>query len=69
MEDPISRTIESYERIGEVFTDKYLKFGGLYNIAEFFKNNIKGKNILDAGCGPGRDLKYFSEAFPPKESA
>lgn len=58
----IEETIRTYENFAEDYSKKYLllkKSGKKY--ADYFMANLTGKKILDIGCGPGRDLKYFSD--------
>jgi ubiquinone/menaquinone biosynthesis C-methylase UbiE len=62
MEEKIAKTIKTYEETAEEFSrihgdiEKYTKIP-----ADFFMKKVKGKRILDVGCGPGRDSKYFSD--------
>lgn len=57
----IKKTIKTYEEIA----DDYFKALNDINIikyhADFFREHLKGNKILDVGCGPGRDARYFSE--------
>ena len=59
--DAVSKTIRTYEETAEDFYKDHSDISEIKNIADFFIKNLKGKKILDVGCGPGRDAKYFSE--------
>jgi len=61
MGDAILKTIEAYESFSEEDMKDYFDFEGVRCFAEFFRENLNGRNVLDVGCGPGRDAKYFSE--------
>ena len=60
MEDSIKEAIKSYDSIASRYAEynfpKLLQFQ-----LNKFISMILGKKILDAGCGPGRDLQYFKE--------
>ena len=53
--------IELYEKIAEDYYKTHFDINEIKKIADFFIQNLKGQKILDIGCGPGRDAKYFSE--------
>ena len=57
-EDKLKQAIETYNKIASVYTkyteDKLVQF----QLARF-ESMLKGKKILDAGCGCGRDVAYF----------
>jgi ubiquinone/menaquinone biosynthesis C-methylase UbiE len=57
----VTKTIQTYEELAEEYYRTHFDINEIKNIAEFFIQNLKGKKILDVGCGPGRDAKYFSE--------
>jgi ubiquinone/menaquinone biosynthesis C-methylase UbiE len=60
MENKINDAIKAYDIIAGVYADynfpKLLQFQ-----LNKFISLLLGKKILDAGCGPGRDLMYFKE--------
>jgi ubiquinone/menaquinone biosynthesis C-methylase UbiE len=60
MEDKIKEAIQAYDKIASIYADytfpKLLQFQ-----LNKFISLLVGKKILDAGCGPGRDLLYFKE--------
>ncbi|MEK6907235.1 MAG: class I SAM-dependent methyltransferase [Nanoarchaeota archaeon] len=60
MEDNLKETIQTYDKIANLYAD--YKFPKLlqFQLNKFISLLI-GKKILDAGCGPGRDLLYFKE--------
>lgn len=56
----LEETVKTYNDYADEYSRKYLilkKSGKKYN--DFFLANVPGKRILDIGCGPGRDVKYF----------
>ena len=59
-EDNLKETIQTYDKIANLYAD--YKFPKLlqFQLNKFISLLI-GKKILDAGCGPGRDLLYFKE--------
>ena len=60
--DKVGETIKTYEKTAEWYAEKHSDDTYLIKQQiDFFIENIKGKRILDVGCGPGRDVKYFSE--------
>ncbi|MEW6231808.1 MAG: methyltransferase domain-containing protein, partial [Chloroflexota bacterium] len=57
----VAKTIKTYEETAEDYYKTHFDINEVKNIADFFIQNLKGQKILDIGCGPGRDAKYFSE--------
>jgi len=57
----VAKTIQTYEETAEDYYKTHFDINEIKNIADFFIQNLKGQKILDIGCGPGRDTKYFSE--------
>jgi len=57
----IKKTIETYDKIAKEYANKFKSIEPIKHLLKFFVKNIEGKRILDAGCGHGRDCKYFSE--------
>jgi ubiquinone/menaquinone biosynthesis C-methylase UbiE len=57
----VAKTIKIYEELAEDYYKTHFNINEIKNIADFFIQNLKGQKILDIGCGPGRDAKYFSE--------
>jgi len=60
--DKVRITVETYNKIVEEYVkirDKDEKI--LRKYLEKFLGYLKEKRILDIGCGPGRDVKYFRE--------
>ncbi|VVB61287.1 Ubiquinone biosynthesis O-methyltransferase [uncultured archaeon] len=60
--DVVSETIETYEATAADFykREEHFDIPEIIVFADFFIKKLKGKKILDIGCGPGRDSKYFS---------
>ena len=56
-----AKTIQTYEELVENYYKTHFDINVIKNFADFFIQNLKGKKILDVGCGPGRDAKYFSD--------
>ena len=56
----VAKTIKTYEELAEDYYKTHFDINEIKNIADFFIQNLKGQKILDIGCGPGRDAKYFS---------
>ncbi len=64
LEETSLRTVSHYETNAERFRDGTSGHDVSQNVAALL-NNISSKppfNILDLGCGPGRDLKTFRDA-------
>jgi ubiquinone/menaquinone biosynthesis C-methylase UbiE len=57
----VAKTIKTYEELAEDYYKTHFDINEIKNIADFLIQNLKGQKILDIGCGPGRDAKYFSE--------
>jgi len=58
----IRQTTEGYERIAGDYSKRWLKdFGSVRYFLDSFIQELQGRNVLDVGCGPGRDVKYLSE--------
>ncbi|MBN2094699.1 MAG: methyltransferase domain-containing protein [Candidatus Aenigmarchaeota archaeon] len=63
--DPVPDTIKTYDGYAETYDEIYGEgWSGLEEFREImdeFVARVPGKRVLDIGCGPGRDAKYFSE--------
>jgi ubiquinone/menaquinone biosynthesis C-methylase UbiE len=57
----VARTIQAYEETAEDYQKTHFDINEIKNIIDFFIRHSKGQKILDIGCGPGRDAKYFSK--------
>lgn len=60
-EDPVKETIECYEVTAEDYARGRLDPEVMRKQLEFFIANLQGKKVLDVGCGPGRDVKFFTD--------
>jgi len=58
--DEVDKTVKAYEEIKEDFLEHNSKFDMTPEIKEFCEF-LSDKNVLDIGCGPGRDSKVFVE--------
>ncbi len=61
MANETEKTIETYRKHAREYTAKYLDPKVMSKERTYFMEQLKGKVILDIGCGPGRDAKAFSE--------
>ncbi len=62
MNDVVKKTIEAYEEKAEEYSETRLTIlPNVKEIADFFIRHLKGRRILDVGCGNGRDALYFTE--------
>jgi ubiquinone/menaquinone biosynthesis C-methylase UbiE len=62
VEDEILRTIKTYNDIAEKYLEVNQSIAPIKDTLDLFIKNIDGVEILDVGCGHGRDAKYLSEA-------
>ncbi len=60
-EEKIRQTIKTYNDYAKEYYNIHNNPEEIKSMLEFFIKNLKGKKILDAGCGPGRDSKYFTQ--------
>jgi SAM-dependent methyltransferase len=59
--DPMEITKAAYNRSADVYAEKTMA-AIPYEEAEFFLQRVGQRGtIIDIGCGPGRDARYFSE--------
>ena len=56
----VAKTIETYEELVEDYHKTHFNID-MAPQQSFFIENLTGKKILDIGCGPGRDAKFFFE--------
>jgi ubiquinone/menaquinone biosynthesis C-methylase UbiE len=60
-DNEVQKTIETYEKTADSYFKKHFEIEWIKEYEDYFIANLGGKKILDIGCGPGRDSKYFSE--------
>jgi len=62
-EDPVGQTANFYEEIAESYAIEWLDSEVMRESCDYFIRNLLGgaPRILDVGCGPGRDAKFFSD--------
>ena len=58
--DVVEETIKVYEKHSGAYAEHYMRVKSR-DMQELFIKKLKGKRILDVGCGPGSDAKYFSD--------
>ncbi|MEK6760862.1 MAG: methyltransferase domain-containing protein [Nanoarchaeota archaeon] len=56
----VEDTIKAYDFSAEDYISKHGDIETIKNWADAFVGKLNGMKILDVGCGPGRDLEYFS---------
>lgn len=61
MSDPVVETTAYYEAIAEEYVKQRLDPAVVLDLLERFVVLVGGGRVLDAGCGPGRDAKFFSD--------
>ncbi|RMF55463.1 class I SAM-dependent methyltransferase [Candidatus Woesearchaeota archaeon] len=54
------KTIKAYDKFAEHYANHTFEIIPQYNLYQFI-NFLKGRNVLDVGCGSGRDIKYLVE--------
>ena len=59
--DPLEETIAYYDANAEFYARRWLGARVMLEDLELFVQNLPGSWVLDAGCGPGRDVRYFVE--------
>ncbi len=59
-EEKLKQAIRTYNKIAEIYA-KYTEEKLIQFQLARFESMLPGKKILDAGCGAGRDVEYFSE--------
>ena len=58
MLEDLKKAVKTYDKIAGIYS-KYSEEKLMQYQLVKFENFLKGKKILDAGCGSGRDSKYF----------
>jgi ubiquinone/menaquinone biosynthesis C-methylase UbiE len=60
MEDKLKEAVRVYDKIARIYSNYTYQKIVQYQLTKFI-SFLKGKKILDAGCGPGRDTESFLE--------
>ncbi len=60
-DEALTTTIKSFDELAQDYAKSRMDIGIVQHLADFFLRQLTGKKILDVGCGPGRDAKYFAE--------
>lgn len=58
--DSVKETVAFYDAISSDYARKWLTSDVMKKQQRFFVKNLNGNRVLDAGCGPGRDVLYFA---------
>lgn len=58
MLEKIKEALQTYDKFAKIYADYTFQKIPQFQLNEFI-SLIKGKRILDAGCGSGRDVQYF----------
>ncbi|MCJ7450119.1 MAG: methyltransferase domain-containing protein [Candidatus Nanohaloarchaeota archaeon QJJ-9] len=61
MEKELEETIEAYKNMAEEYDDYHNSIEEIEGTLKRFLEEVDGKKILDVGCGPGRDAKFFAK--------
>ena len=57
----MNKIIKTYDKIAKEYGKKYGQVSSyLVDYGKKFLKYLKGKKVLDLGCGPGRDSRYLS---------
>ncbi len=60
-DDNVSKTVQVYNVIAAEYTKKNANFAPTKELEKYISLLPSGGTILDAGCGPGRDCRYFTD--------
>jgi ubiquinone/menaquinone biosynthesis C-methylase UbiE len=60
MKDKIKEAVKAYDKIASIYTDYNFEKVMQFQLTKFI-SLLKGKRVLDAGCGVGRDVEYLME--------
>jgi ubiquinone/menaquinone biosynthesis C-methylase UbiE len=58
-EEALSATIRAYDAVANEYAMGHMDIPEIGSHADYFMGNIEGEDILDIGCGPGKDAEYF----------
>lgn len=61
MTDYLKETIETYDTHAEAFEASRAAYAQ-HDLIEQFRDDLQGSQILEMGCGPGRDARIFVDA-------
>ncbi len=65
MKDTLKLAVKTYNKIAKIYSEHTYNKIVQYQATKFI-SFLKGKKILDAGCGSGRDVAYFlQEGYEP----
>lgn len=60
IKEQIKQAHETYDKFAKIHAEHIYQKIPQFQLNEFI-SMLKGKKILDAACGPGRDVRYFLE--------
>ena len=55
----MKKTIETYDKYAKVYAERWFEKPVTKPLLRKFAKYLKGKRILDVGCGPGHDSKWL----------
>ncbi|GMR19342.1 MAG: hypothetical protein BMS9Abin34_477 [Patescibacteria group bacterium] len=58
--NPVKETTAFYDTVARDYARRWLNSDVMGEQVEYFLNHLKGRHILDAGCGSGRDALVFA---------
>lgn len=61
MEDPIDRTLATYESVAEQYHERHADRSVIQDALDRFLALLDGNRVLDVGCGPGWETSSFAE--------
>ena len=63
MEEKIKKTIETYEKTAQYYTDTHQGIWNVLELTEYFLSKISWDKIIDIWCGPAYVSQCFSEKW------
>ncbi len=58
--DPVAETVAFYDTVSRDYARRWLNSDVMGEQVEYFLSHLRGWDILDVGCGPGRDALVFT---------
>lgn len=60
MDERTARTVQTYNAVAEHYHEINQSVEPVRDLLETFVRYLPGPRVLDVGCGPGRDSRYFA---------